>query len=135
MLEDGTVFHGKLFGATKPISGEVVFTTGMVGYAEAMTDASFQGQLLVFTQPLIGNYGIPPDERDEHGLLKYFESDRIAPSAVIVQDLAEYPSHWNQNRTLEQWMIEHGVPGLTNVDTRALATKIRERGVMLATMV
>ncbi|KFY01082.1 hypothetical protein V490_01088, partial [Pseudogymnoascus sp. VKM F-3557] len=76
-IRDGPVFHGKSFGAKSNISGEAVFTTSLVGYPESMTDPSYRGQILCFTQPLIGNYGVPSNERDQFGLLKYFESPNI----------------------------------------------------------
>lgn len=88
-LNGGLSFCGKSFGAPKQSSGEVVFTTSLVGYPESMTDPSYRGQILVFTQPLIGNYGVPSDARDAFGLLRHFESDRIQVKGIIVSDYAE----------------------------------------------
>jgi len=88
VLEDGTKFHGFSFGAMRSVSGEAVFQTGMVGYPEAMTDPSYEGQVLCLTYPLVGNYGVPCDEKDQNNLPKFFESDRIHVSALIVQVLS-----------------------------------------------
>ncbi|XP_043931401.1 CAD protein [Protopterus annectens] len=131
ILEDGTVFKGRRFGAMNSVSGEVVFQTGMVGYPEALTDPSYKYQILVLTYPLIGNYGIPKDENDEYGLSRWFEADRIHAAALIVGELCQSPSHWSSDRSLNQWLIEQGIPGLQGVDTRALTKKIREKGTML----
>src|SRR5512143_2806888 len=85
VLEDGSEYAGRLFGAEVPIAGEVVFNTGMVGYPETLTDPSYAGQIVVLTYPLIGNYGVPGRE-EEDGLLKHFESDRIQVRGLIVAD-------------------------------------------------
>jgi hypothetical protein len=77
VLEDGTRLRGVSFGCEKPMKGELVFTTGMVGYPESLTDPSYKGQILVMTYPIVGNYGVPNDEIDEWGLPKYFESDKV----------------------------------------------------------
>ena len=76
-LEDGTILEGKPFGAARSTTGEVVFNTGMVGYPEALSDPSYKNQILTLTYPLIGNYGVPSKDKDNSGLLKYFESDKI----------------------------------------------------------
>lgn len=76
VLEDGSIFHGYSFGATRSVIGEAVFTTGMVGYCESLTDPSYKGELLTLTYPLIGNYGVPPHTKDAHGMEKFFESWR-----------------------------------------------------------
>jgi carbamoyl-phosphate synthase small subunit len=95
ILEDGSVFKGKGFGHKSETSGEVVFNTGMVGYTEILTDPSYNGQILCLTYPLIGNYGVPSYEiKDEYGLPKYFESDKIQVKGLIVHDLSEIASHW-----------------------------------------
>lgn len=138
-LSDGTVLQGDSFGAEIPsIDGEIVFTTGMVGYVEQMTDPSFQSQILVFTYPLIGNYGVPDAEDVDPAtnLLKYFESnDRIYCAGIVVGEYCESPSHWQLKKTLGQWMAEHNVPGICGVDTRYLTKKIREQGVMLGELI
>ncbi|MCK4836912.1 MAG: glutamine-hydrolyzing carbamoyl-phosphate synthase small subunit [Candidatus Aminicenantes bacterium] len=129
ILEDGTIFKGYSFGAAKNVSGEVVFNTGMVGYPETLTDPSYKGQILVFTCPLIGNYGVPGDEK-ENDLFKYFESDRIQVLGLVVSDYSFDYSHWNAKRSLAEWLIEHNIPALFGVDTRALTKRLREKGTM-----
>ena len=88
-LKDGTQITGKAFGAFKESEGEVVFTTGMVGYPESLTDPSFKDQILVLTFPLIGNYGVPAEELDEGKISKFFESSRIHLKGLIVTDYSE----------------------------------------------
>ncbi|XP_016393004.1 multifunctional protein CAD isoform X2 [Sinocyclocheilus rhinocerous] len=135
VLEDGTTFKGRLFGAVSSVSGEVVFQTGMVGYPEALTDPSYKSQILTLTYPLIGNYGVPKDEDGEFGLSKWFESSKIHAAALIVGELSENPSHWSSAKSLDQWFREQGIPGLEGVDTRSLTKKIREKGTMLGKLV
>ena len=91
-LANGTVMKGFSFGATTSVSGEVVFSTGMVGYPESLTDPSYAGQILVFTYPLVGNYGVPSDEKDELGLPKWFESHKIHSFfSEILNNLIQLP--------------------------------------------
>uniref|UniRef100_A0A3Q3IMZ5 Multifunctional protein CAD n=1 Tax=Monopterus albus TaxID=43700 RepID=A0A3Q3IMZ5_MONAL len=135
VLEDGTTFRGRLFGANVSVSGEVVFQTGMVGYPEALTDPSYHCQLLTLTYPLIGNYGVPKDEEGEFGLSRWFESSKIYAAALIIGELSENPSHWSSVKSLDQWLQEQGVPGLQGIDTRCLTKKIREKGTMLGKLV
>ena len=129
-LKDGTQITGKAFGAFKESEGEVVFTTGMVGYPESLTDTSFKDQILVLTFPLIGNYGVPAEELDEGKISKFFESSRIHLKGLIVTDYSEVYSHWNAAKSLSDWMREYDVPGITGVDTRALTQHLREKGSM-----
>ena len=89
VLKDGTAFTGKPFGVESSIAGEVVFNTGMVGYPESLTDPSYKGQILVLTYPLIGNYGVPGNERDEFGLLKNFESEKIQVAGLVISDYSK----------------------------------------------
>ena len=131
-IRDGPIFHGTSFGARSNISGEAVFTTSLVGYPESLTDPSYRGQILVFTQPLIGNYGVPSGIRDPYGLLKYFESPNIQACGVVVADAAERYSHWTAVESLSEWCAREGVPAITGVDTRAIVTFLRERGSSLA---
>lgn len=132
-IRDGPVFHGKSFGANTNVSGEAVFTTGMVGYPESMTDPSYRGQILVFTQPLIGNYGVPSSTaRDQFGLLKYFESPHLQCIGIVVADVAMQYSHWTAVESLAQWCQREGVAAITDVDTRAIVTYLREQGSSLA---
>ncbi|KAH8704646.1 hypothetical protein GQ44DRAFT_743537 [Phaeosphaeriaceae sp. PMI808] len=131
-IKNGPIFSGKSFGAKANISGEAVFTTSLVGYPESMTDPSYRGQILVFTQPLIGNYGVPSAARDEHGLLRYFESPNIQASGIVVQDYAMKHSHWTAVESLAQWCAREGVPAISGVDTREVVTYLREQGSSLA---
>jgi carbamoyl-phosphate synthase small subunit len=134
ILEDGTEFIGYSFGYEKNCNGEVVFNTGMVGYPETMTDPSYQGQILVCTYPLIGNYGVPGDER-ENRLLKNFESEAIHTQGIIISDYSFEYSHWNAKRSLSQWMTEQKIPGIYGIDTRMLTRRLREKGTMLGKIV
>ncbi len=134
ILEDGTVYTGNPFGAATAVSGEVVFNTGMVGYPETLTDPSYKGQILILTYPLIGNYGVPGDERED-SLMKYFESERIHVQALVVSSYTEDYSHWNAKRSLSQWMQEYNIPGIRGVDTRQLTKKLRENGTMLGKII
>lgn len=129
-LEDGTIYEGKSFGAEKEIAGEVVFNTGMVGYPETLTDPSYNGQIIVFTYPLIGNYGIPP-RVIENGILKNFEADKIWAKGIVVANYSENYSHFDAEKSLSEWLIENNTPGITDIDTRALTKKLRIRGSML----
>lgn len=135
ILENGMVFHGRSFGHHASVAGEVVFNTGMVGYPQSLTDPSYRGQILTFTFPLIGNYGVPGDEKDEFSLQKNFESDRIHVSGMIIDDYASEPSHWASKRSLGCWLKEQRIPGLYGIDTRALTKVLREKGVMLGKIV
>ncbi len=131
LLEDGSRFEGFSFGADHSTSGEVVFSTAMVGYPESLTDPSFRGQILVMTYPLVGNYGVPSDERDEHGLMKFFESEGIHVRALVVTDYSFEYSHWNAVRSLSDWLREHDITAIYGVDTRQVTKLIREKGVMM----
>ena len=130
VLEDGSTFVGYGFGAPKKVSGEIVFSTSMVGYPESLTDPSYKGQILTFTYPLVGNYGVPSYDK-ENGVLKYFESDDIKVTGFIVHELCKNPFHWASKRTLDQWLKDEGVPGIYGIDTRKLTKKLRVKGVML----
>ena len=130
VLEDGSTFMGYGFGAPKKVSGEIVFSTSMVGYPESLTDPSYKGQILTFTYPLVGNYGVPPYDK-ENGVFKYFESDNIKVTGFIVHELCKKPFHWASTRTLDQWLKDEGVPGIYGIDTRKLTKKLRVKGVML----
>jgi len=134
ILEDGTVFQGNAFGAKKPVSGEVVFNTGMIGYPESLTDPSYFGQILVLTYPLIGNYGVPPRER-ENSLLKYFESEKIHIKGLVVTNYSEDYCHWNAEKSLSQWLEEYEIPGIYSVDTRKLTKKLRRNGTMFGKII
>jgi carbamoyl-phosphate synthase small subunit len=128
-LEDGTRFEGEGFGAPTRHVGEVVFTTGMVGYPESLTDPSFRGQVLTFTYPLIGNYGVPrTDVRDRWGL-PGLESEEVQVRGVVLRGTTA-PNHWSSHRSLEEWLADEGVPGIRGVDTRRLTQHLRSGGVL-----
>jgi len=127
-LEDGTRFDGDGMGATARRVGEVVFTTGMAGYPESMTDPSFRGQILTFTYPLIGNYGVPRNGLDADGLPQ-LESSEVQPRGVVVRGTTA-PNHWESERSLDAWLREERVPGLRGVDTRRLTEHLRSQGVV-----
>ncbi len=129
-LEDGTVFVGKSFGSEKPVAGEVVFYTAMTGYPESLTDPSYTGQILVSTYPMIGNYGVPFGESEE-GIHKFYESHKVHISGLIIADYSFEFSHWNAEKSLSDWLREYDVPGIFDVDTRALTKILREKGSML----
>ncbi|MCW4054643.1 MAG: glutamine-hydrolyzing carbamoyl-phosphate synthase small subunit [Candidatus Bathyarchaeota archaeon] len=130
LFENGTFFVGKGFGARGKTSGEVVFSTSMVGYPEALTDPSYKGQILTLTYPLVGNYGVPPYDLNS-GLPLHFESDRIQVQGLVIHELCHNPYHWASTRTLDKWLSDEGVPGIYGVDTRHLTKKLRAHGVML----
>ena len=130
VLEDGETFEGYAFGGGVSVAGEVVFNTGMVGYPESLTDPSYAGEILVFTYPLMGNYGIPR-ERNGHDLGSPFESARIQIRGLVVSEHSIEYSHWNAAMSLDDWLREAGIPGLYGVDTRMLTKRLREKGTML----
>jgi len=92
-----------------------VFQTGMVGYLESLTDPSYHSQILILTYPLIGNYGVPSDERDEFGLLKWFESEKIHIAALVVSECAADYSHWSACKSLHEWLVQNNVPGICGI--------------------
>src|SRR5947208_2400892 len=122
VLEDGTVFEGKPFGAPARSHGEVVFSTAMTGYQEMLTDPSFAGQVLVLTYPLAGNYGIDRET---------VESKRIQVRGLIVHETCEVPSHWGSDMTLHEYLASQDVPAVAGIDTRALTRRLRTAGVMM----
>ena len=122
VLEDGSVHEGHSFGAQTTAHGEVVFSTSMTGYQEMLTDPSYAGQILVPTYPLIGNYGI--NESD-------FESRQIQVRGFVVREYCPRPSHWQSTRTLDEFLLVNGIPGLSGIDTRALTRRLRSSGVMM----
>jgi len=135
VLEDGTTFSGELFGAAAACAGEVVFNTGMVGYNESLTDPSYRGQIMVMTYPLVGNYGVPDDDRDALDLPTAFESDAIQIRALVVANLSHDTSHYTARRSLDTWLAESGVTGLTGIDTRALTQHLRVNGSALGKII
>lgn len=129
VLEDGTEFAGQSFGAVAPVTGEVVFNTGMTGYVEALTDPSYRGQILVMTYPLVGNYGVPPP-RPANSIEGPYESSRIQPQALVVQNYSPHYSHYAASRSLGEWLAAEAVPGVSGIDTRTLTRALREKGTM-----
>ncbi|MDE2312241.1 MAG: glutamine-hydrolyzing carbamoyl-phosphate synthase small subunit [Patescibacteria group bacterium] len=127
ILKDGSIWEGRSFGAGRPAAGEVVFATGMVGYPQSFTDPSYEGQILVLTYPLVGNYGVPDK--------KFWESDRIHISGLVVCNYNATPSHHSSRQSLAQWLKKEGVPALEIKDTRGLTQKLRQHGVMLGKIV
>src|SRR5690606_21844167 len=121
VLEDGRVFHGESFGAEGETFGEAVFSTGMTGYQETLTDPSYHRQVVVMTAPHVGNTGMNDED---------VESGRIWVSGFVVRDPARVPSSWRSTRTLDDDLRQQGVVGISGVDTRALTRHLRERGAM-----
>jgi len=130
ILEDGTVFEGISIGAEISVEGEVVFSTGMVGYTQSLTDPSYCGQILVFAYPLIGNYGVPALRTNALGIPLNFESKRIQASAVVVAEASMEPSHYTATYSFSEWLDAEGIPGIAGIDTRKLIRLLRESGVM-----
>ncbi|MFA6098260.1 MAG: glutamine-hydrolyzing carbamoyl-phosphate synthase small subunit [Patescibacteria group bacterium] len=136
LLEDGSRYTGRVFGCKKQsVAGEIVFTTGMVGYSESLTDPSYRGQILVMTYPLIGNYGVECSQAQSRSLDESFESERIQASALIVSSQITKPSHYKSARSLEQWLASEKIIGLEGIDTRSLTQRLREHGTMLAKII
>ncbi len=123
VLKNGLSFDGVNFGADLSCAGEIVFSTGMVGYPESLTDPSYKGQILILTYPLIGNYGIPDKQ--------FWESDKIQVSGLIVSDYINTPSHFQSRQTLSEWLKSENIPALVIKDTRFLTHLIRDEGMML----
>lgn len=123
LLEDGTVLEGEGFGAAGTCVGELVFTTGVTGCAESLTDPSYRGQLICFTFPMLGNYGISYED---------LESPRIHARAVVVREFCREPSNFRADTDVESFLAANGVLGICGVDTRRITQTIRDRGVMNA---
>ncbi len=121
LLEDGRRFEGSTLGKTGVAVGEVVFNTAMTGYQEILTDPSYTGQLVTMTYPLIGNYGVNEEDR---------ESEFPAVAGFVVRESARLHSSWRATGSLPEYLLEHGIVGITEVDTRALTRHIRDRGAM-----
>ncbi len=133
MFQDGTYFEGIGFGAVKKVSGEITFTTiPGSGYIEAFTDPTFKDQIIMCTYPSIGNYGVPPIEKDENGIIRQFESNSIKIEGLVINEYNKIPSHYTSVRTLEDWLIEENIPGIQWIDTRRLTQKFVVEGSKLA---
>ena len=120
ILEDGTVFTGESIGSTREVISEIVFNTSMTGYLEVLTDPSYAGQAVVMTYPLIGNYGITPD----------MESKRPWVDGYIVRELSRIPSNFRSEGTIQDFLKENDIPGISGIDTRALTKILRDKGTM-----
>jgi len=125
VLEDGSVFAGRPFGALARAEGEVVFSTAMTGYQEMLTDPSYAGQILVLTYPLVGNYGVNALDVESRG---------IQVRGFVVREECPLPSHWQSTGTVHDYLAAQGIPGLAGVDTRALTRRLRSVGVMMGTI-
>lgn len=121
VLEDGSIFDGKGFGKIGDTAGELVFNTGMTGYQEIITDPSYRRQIVIMTYPLIGNYGINTDD---------FESGEPQVKGMIIKELCQQPENWRLEKNLDTYFKEMGITGITEIDTRALTRKIRQKGTM-----
>ena len=125
-LSDGTILEGKGFGTEKSITGEAVFTTSLVGYEESITDPSYKGQILTFTYPLIGNYGVR--EKD-------FESENVQITAMITREYNDFNHHRNSVKSLDKFLKEFDIPAISGIDTRMLVRKLRNHGVMNSALI
>ena len=125
ILEDGTIFEGHAFGADVDVTGEIVFNTGMTGYQESITDQSYNGQILSFTYPLVGNYGVNRDD---------YESIKPTTKGVVVSEASRRASNWRNQMTLDEFLKAKNIPGISGIDTRALTKIIRQHGTMKATL-
>ncbi len=134
VLENGLEFQAFSFGYESSVAGEIVFNTAMTGYPESLTDPSYKGQILVATYPLIGNYGVP-GSGVENEMFRFFESDKVQVSALVISDYSGAYSHWNAEKSLGQWLEEQKVPAIFGLDTRALTKILREQGSMLAKII
>lgn len=123
VLEDGTVFRGRSFGAAGEVVAEIIFHTGMTGYQEVLTDPSYRGQMVVMTYPLIGNYGI--NALDE-------ESPRPQVSGFIIKELSKVTSNWRSEESLHDYLARYGILGIEGIDTRAAVLHLRQQGAMRA---
>src|SRR3990172_5505843 len=121
VLEDGYAERGIGFGKSGEYFGEIVFNTCITGYQEILTDPSYQDQVIVFTYPQIGNYGVNVED---------VESSRLYPSAIVVRELSDYPSNWRSKSSLSDYLKYHGKIAISEIDTRALTRHIREKGAM-----
>lgn len=128
------MFSGYSFGSRRRADGEVVFNTGMVGYPETLTDPSYRRQIVAFTYPLIGNYGVPGYEKEDE-MLRYFESEKIQVEGILISNYSECYSHWNAKKSLSEWLEEWNIPGVYGIDTRQLTQQLRAKGTLLGKIV
>lgn len=133
-LANGKTFKGKNFGANVDSSGEVVFTTGMTGYLETLTDPSYYGQIVVFTFPLIGNYGVFKEDAFINEIDNTFESKKIWVKGVILTEFSQTFSHCKAFESFDNWLKKNNIPALSGVDTRELTQLLREEGTILGSL-
>lgn len=135
ILKDGTKLSGESFGAPLSSAGEVVFNTSMVGYPESLTDPSYNGQILVLTYPLIGNYGVDNMVLDKDNIEKGFESSKVQIKGLVISEYSKNFNHWHGHKSLGKWLKENKIPAITGIDTRMLTQKIRQHGTILGKIV
>ncbi len=130
VFEDGSTYESYIFGSIVSTSGEVVFTTSMTGYVESITDPSYKGQILVYTYPSIGNYGIPPPfvTTKTNYIYKFYESNKVQISGLVISYYSYNPYHWNIYQSLHKYLLNNKIPGLYGIDTRFIARKLRKKG-------
>ena len=134
-LENGLCLEGISFGNDGSCSGELVFSTAMVGYPESLTDPSYEGQILCVSYPIVGNYGIPAMTRDEWGVCIGFESEKIHVKGLVISDYSGKFSHYDAVKSLGQWLREEKVPAICGIDTRHLTQILRDNGTLAASIV
>ena len=125
VLRDGTAYRGEAFGASGEVTGEVVFNTSMTGYQEILSDPSYKGQIVTMTYPLIGNYGVNDEDVESRGVFL---------SGMVVREYSRYYSNWRGHSSLSSFLRRHGVVGISEIDTRALTRRLRDRGSMIGVL-
>ena len=135
ILENGFRAEGFSFGYDAPCSGELVFSTSMVGYPESLTDPSYEGQILCVSYPIIGNYGIPEMTRDKWGVCLGFESEKIHVRGLVISDYSVKFSHFDAVKSLGQWLRDEHIPAICGVDTRHLTQILRDNGTLSASII
>lgn len=132
-LDDGTEYIGYSFGAEIYSSGEAVFNTAMTGYIDSLTDPSYHGQIIIYTYPILGNYGV--NEKKYNFIDKFYESDKIYVNGILVSNYSYHPFHWNMTKSLSYWFKKNNIPALYGIDTRNLTNKIIEKGTYFGNIV
>lgn len=133
-MENGLCLEGMSFGYDGPCSGELVFSTAMVGYPESLTDPSYEGQILCVSYPIVGNYGIPAMTKDEWGVCLGFESEKIHVRGLVISDYSGKFSHYDAVKSLGQWLREEKIPAICGIDTRHLTQLLRDNGTLSASI-
>ena len=133
-MENGLCLEGMSFGYDGSCSGELVFSTAMVGYPESLTDPSYEGQILCVSYPIVGNYGIPAMTKDEWGVCLGFESEKIHVRGLVISDYSGKFSHYDAVKSLGQWLREEKIPAICGIDTRHLTQLLRDNGTLSASI-